>query len=141
MNGGLKWKLIAGFVLVFVAGIAAGIFFSASFAHTALFGPGRAHIRDRMRNRLRSELRLSDEQVAKISPVIDKAADQIDSIRTDTARHVRETFAEAHREIAADLTPEQRQKLQEIEERHRRQFHHLRGSRAEPTPEQSPAAQ
>jgi Spy/CpxP family protein refolding chaperone len=140
MNGGLKWKLIAGFVLVFLAGIAAGIFLSASFAHNML-GPDRAHISDRMRNRLRSELRLTDEQLAKISPIIDKTAGDIESIRTETARRVRESFAEAHREIAADLTPEQRQKLQQIEERHRRRFPHRRGSRPEPTPEQSATAQ
>ena len=32
-NGGLKWKLIAGFVLVFIAGAMTGVFCAAFYAH------------------------------------------------------------------------------------------------------------
>jgi Spy/CpxP family protein refolding chaperone len=138
MNRALKWKLIAGFVLVFLAGGMTGAFIVASQTHRLFFGPSHGAIADRMRHRLRIQLRLTDEQMAKISPVIDKTATQLETIRTDTGRRVHETFAEAHREIAADLTPEQRAKLQAIEERHRRWFHHRHGSRESPSPEQSP---
>jgi hypothetical protein len=79
--------------------------------------------------------------MAKISPIIDTTATQLETIRTETARRVHETFAEAHREIAADLTPEQRSKLQAIEERHRRWFHPMHGARASPSPEASPSPQ
>lgn len=140
MNRALKWKLIVGFVIVFLAGGMTGVFVSASFAHHFFFGPHRGMMSERMRNRLRTELRLSDEQVAKISPIIDKAAAELDAIRLETGKRVHETFAEAHRQIAADLTPEQRAKLQEIEARHRRWFHYAHGT-CESTPEPSPSAQ
>ena len=141
MNRALKWKLIAGFVLVFLAGGMTGAFIVASQTHHLFFGAYHGAISDRMRHRLRTQLRLTDEQMAKISPIIDKTATQLETIRTETGRRVHETFAEAHREIAADLTPEQRAKLQAIEERHRRWFHPMQGPRASPSPEASPSPQ
>jgi gas vesicle protein len=132
MNRALKWKLIAGFVLVFVAGGLTGAFIAASQVRHMMFGPDHGMISQHMRQHLKFQLRLSDEQMKKISPVIDKTATEIETIRAETGRRVHETFAEAHREIAADLTPEQRQKLQEIEARHRRMFHHMHGNHQSP---------
>jgi Spy/CpxP family protein refolding chaperone len=120
----LKWKLIAGFILVFVAGGISGAFLGGLYARHLFFGfhqPGQ--IGARMKDRLRAELNLTPEQVAKISPIIDKAALQLREIRQETARHVHETIAEAHRQMAVNLTDEQRQKLEQIEERHRRWSH------------------
>ena len=133
MNRALKWKLVAGFILVFIAGGMAGAFFAASQAHGLLFGPNHGAIAERMRHRLRSQLRLTDEQMTKISPIIDKTATQLETIRTDTGRRVHEAFAEEHREIAADLTPEQRTKLQEIEARHRRFLHRAHAEHESPS--------
>ena len=39
MSTALKWKLIAGFVLVFIAGGATGVFMSATVARHCLFAP------------------------------------------------------------------------------------------------------
>ncbi len=84
MNQALKWKLIAGFILVFVAGGISGAFLGGLYARHLFFG-----------------------------------------------------FAEAHRQMAANLTDEQRQKLQQIEERHRR-WHH--GRFPHELPAESPSA-
>jgi Spy/CpxP family protein refolding chaperone len=137
MNRALKWKLIAGFILVFVAGGISGAFLGGLYARHLFFGFHQPEqIGARMKDRLRAELNLTPEQVAKISPIIDKAALQLREIRGETARHVHETIAEAHRQMAVNLTDEQRQKLQEIEERHRRwrdrEFHE--------SPAESPSA-
>ena len=124
MNGALKWKLIAGFVLVFVAGGIAGAAFGGFYARHLLFDlhrPGR--MADRMKERLRTELRLTPEQVAKVSPIVDKTAAQLRKIRRDTGQRVHELMTDAHKEIAVNLTDEQRQKLQQIQERHRRGRH------------------
>jgi len=129
MNGALKWKLVAGFVLVFVAGGIAGAALGGWYAHHLFFEihrPGR--VGDRMKERLRTELSLTPEQLAKVSPIVDKTAAQLQEIRRDTGRRVHDIMTEAHKEIAANLTEEQRQKLQQIEERHRRWRHH-RGPR------------
>ena len=126
MNRALQWKLIAGFMLVFVAGGITGAFVGGSFARHHFLALHRPElIGGRMKERLRAELNLTPEQVAKISPIIDKTAAQLRDIRRDTARRVHETMAEAHRQMAVNLTDEQRQKLQQIQERHRR-WHHGR---------------
>jgi Spy/CpxP family protein refolding chaperone len=141
MNRALKWKLIVGFVLVFVAGGMTGAFLGASHArHLFFMQPHRGMMSQRMLDHFRAQLNLTPEQVAKISPIIDKAAGQLEEIRGNTGRRVHETIAEAHREMAADLTEEQRAKLQAIEARHRRWHHQaweLRES-TPPEPETSP---
>jgi Spy/CpxP family protein refolding chaperone len=125
MNRALQWKLVAGFLLVFVAGGITGAFVGGSYARYHFFElhhPER--IGAQMKERLRTELNLTPEQVAKISPIIDKTAVQLREIRRETGRRVHEVLADAHQQMAATLTDEQRQKLQQIEERHRRWRHH-----------------
>jgi len=139
MNQALKWKLIAGFILVFVAGGISGAFLGGLYAQHHFLEFHRPElIGARMKERLRAELNLTPEQVAKISPIIDKTAVQLREIRRDTARRVHETIADAHRQMAVNLTDEQRQKLQQIEERHRRWrhrgFHESPAESASPTP-------
>src|SRR2546423_9267773 len=134
MSGALKWKLFAGFVLVFLAGGATGIFVSATAAHHFFFGPHRhGFAAQAMRNRLRAQLSLTDEQLTKITPIVEKAGSKLEDIRGDTGRRVRETFAEAHREISPLLAPGQRQRLQQIEARHRRWMHRAHSSDDEAT--------
>ncbi len=137
MNQALKWKLVAGFVLVFIAGGLTGAFVAASQPHHP--PADRRIISEHMRQRLKSDLGLTDEQVKKISPIIDKTATELETIRSETGRRVHEAFAEAHREIAADLTPEQRQKLQGIEARHRHPMHRSHGGREGPPRSDQPA--
>jgi len=124
MNQAFKWKLLAGFILVFVAGGISGAFLGGLYTRHLFFEFHHPEqIGAHMKERLRAELNLTPEQAAKISPIIDKTATQLRDIRRDTARHVHETIAETHRQMAANLTDEQRQKLQQIEERHRRWRH------------------
>ena len=108
---------------VFIAGGITGAFVGAAHArHFFLRGPHRAFIKERMGERLQRELKLTPEQVTKISPMLDKASAQLETIRTETAQRVHETMAQAHREMATVLTDEQREKLQQMHRRHRRAF-------------------
>ncbi len=89
MNRALQWKLIAGFILVFIAGGMTGAFLGGVHARHLFFEfhqPGLMAIR--MRDRLRTELHLTPEQVAKISPIIDKTAAQLQQVRRDTGRRL-----------------------------------------------------
>jgi Spy/CpxP family protein refolding chaperone len=118
MNASLKGKLVVGFLLVFVAGAMTGSFVGASHArHLFLGQPHQRILAERMRNQLRSQLNLTSEQMDRASAIFDKTAGQLEAIRTDTARRVQETIAEVHRQLASDLTPEQRAKLKEIDRR------------------------
>src|SRR2546430_13934397 len=124
MNSALKWKLIAGFVLVFLAGGATGVVVSAATAHYFFGAHHHGFAAQAMKNRLQWQLKLTDEQMAKISPIIEKTGARLEEIRGDTGKRVRETIAQAHSEIAPILTPEQRERLQQMEQRHRRWMHH-----------------
>ena len=137
MNQALKWKLIAGFILVFVAGGISGAFLGGLYARHLFFGFHQPEkIGARMKDRLRAELDLTPEQVAKISPIIDKTTAQLRDIRRDTGRRVHEIIADAHHQMAAQLTDEQRQKLTQMEDRHRR----WRDHRFHDTSEEPPSA-
>jgi len=137
MNRALKWKLTAGFILAFVAGAVTGaavggmharhVFFE--FHHPELIGV-------KMKEQFRSELDLTPDQVARISPIIDKTAAELQKVRCDTGGRVREIWMEAHQQIAANLTDEQRQKLRQMKERHH-QWRHRHGL-PEFAPEMSP---
>ena len=125
MNGALQWKLIAAFLLVFFAGGITGSFVGGSYARHHFLGLHRpARLSALMKDRLRAELNLTPEQVAKVSPIIDKTASQLRDIRRDTGQRVHQVMAEAHRQMASSLTDEQRQKLQQSEELHRQWRHH-----------------
>jgi Spy/CpxP family protein refolding chaperone len=140
MNEALKWKLVAGFLLVFVAGGIAGAAFGGLYVRHLLFEFHHPKFTGtKIKERLRTQLNLTPEQLNKISPIIDKEAEQLQQVRRDTRHRVREIVAEAHREIGANLSDEQRQKLQQIEERHRRwrHRHHHRGF-APPEPSPTP---
>ena len=142
MNRALKWKLIAGFVLVFLAGGATGVFVSATTAHHFFFGPQqRGMVAKAMKNRLQWQLRLTDEQMTKISPIIDKTGAQLEEIRGDTGRRVREALVQSHQEISQYLTPEQKTRLQQMEERHRRWMQHRGPRRGRNPSPASPAAE
>ncbi len=140
MNSALKWKLIAGFLLVFIAGGATGVFVTTAVGHRFMFAPHpHGFVAKAMKSRLQWQLRLTDEQMTKISPIIDKTGAQLEEIRGDTGRRVRETIAEEHREIRPILTPEQQQRLQQVEERRRRWMHHGQWHHdATPAPQVSP---
>jgi Spy/CpxP family protein refolding chaperone len=136
MNSALKWKLIAGFLLVFIAGSATGVFVTMSIGHHFIFAqhpPGATA--KAMKNRLKWQLRLTDDQIAKISPIIDKTGAQLEQIRGDTGKRVRDAIVEAHREISQYLTPEQQERLKQMEARQRHWMQHRgqwRGRNASP---------
>lgn len=126
MSATLKWKLIVGFLLVFVAGMATGAFLGA--IHSRHVRPDFARhnsLAERMRNRMQAQLELTPEQTARAAPIFDKAARELENIRKETGRHVHEILAEADRELAPELTAAQQAKLETIE----KQRHSLRGPR------------
>ena len=127
MNRALQWKLIAGFLLVFIAGGMTGAFFAASHAREVFQLPQPGIMGERMRERLRADLNLTPEQMTKIAPIIAKTASQLEQVRHDTGRRVHDLFVQAHTEMSQFLNDEQRAKLRAIEARHHRWMQHRHG--------------
>ncbi len=120
MTAKVKLWLALAFVLVFLAGAALGVFAGALHArHVMTHGRG-PFAGERMRRHLQRQLNLTPEQAAKIDPVIDRTSAQLESIRRETAERVSQTMNESHREIVPLLTPEQRDRLEQMRQRHLR---------------------
>ena len=122
MNNSLRWKLILAFVLVFLAGAACG-FFGALHVHHFFARMDSGAMAQHLKHRLRAELKLTPEQMQKISPIIDRATSDLKTKREQTMRDVHEIFEQTHRDMQPFLTPEQRTKLEELEKRHRDLLH------------------
>ena len=116
MNAPFRLKLVGGFVVVFIAGLIAGrLLRRAQVRHHRTDFSGHEAITERIRNRMKSRLDLTPEQMAKTAPIFDKTARQIEDIRKETSRRIHETFAAADHELAPALTPEQRPRLDALE--------------------------
>jgi Spy/CpxP family protein refolding chaperone len=123
MNATLRWKLILAFMLVFLAGAACG-FFGGFHGTGWIFGRGHPRsLAEHMKRHLEWELRLNPQQIQQISPIIDHASSQLEAKREQTMREVHEVFEQTHREMQPFLTPEQRTKLKQMEQRHRHLLH------------------
>jgi Spy/CpxP family protein refolding chaperone len=139
MTNSLRWKLIAAFVLVFLAGAIAGQLLVIPRMHRMF--PGHMHsdaLKEHMREHLQRELNLTSQQLEQMAPIIDRTAAKLEAIRVETNQKVGETFAEQRQQFASFLTPEQQEKLQTMEHRHRHQierhrFHHSHSRRERET--------
>jgi Spy/CpxP family protein refolding chaperone len=134
MSAPLKWKLTLGFLLVFLAGAAVGFLIGGWDERPFHFGARQGSLAQRMAERFRNELDLTPEQSAKITTIIEKNAAKLETIRLETGRRVRETFAQTHEQISPLLTPDQRKKLAAMEERHRLRRERHRGFEPPPPP-------
>jgi Spy/CpxP family protein refolding chaperone len=130
MNSALKWKLAFAFLLVFIAGVTTGgLLGTHHLKRHFLRPPHSGDVAGRMREHFRRALDLTPEQESKILPIIDVSTAKLEAIRIETAERVRAVMEESKREIAPQLSPEQREKLEKLEAHHRKMllhhgFHH-----------------
>jgi Spy/CpxP family protein refolding chaperone len=119
MTSSLTWRLVLGFALVFIAGVATGNFISVACSHRGWLG-AHDHLAKQIQTRMTKELGLTQEQIEKGGPIFVKEANELEQVRRDTHRRVHDIIAEAHHELAPLLTAEQRAKLEAMEASHRR---------------------
>ena len=118
----IKWRIALVGALVFFAGVATGLFGCFWHMHHMFGQHNSAQIAARMRAHLRWELKLTPAQMEEITPIVDQTAKQLEAIRNDSGQRVAETLAQSHRDLAPHLTPEQRARLDRMEERRRHSF-------------------
>lgn len=123
MTKALKWRIAILLVIVFCAGAATGFFGAVHHARQMFWERRSFHAGERMREHLRRHLDLSSDQDEKISPLLDQMSKRLDVIRDDTSKRVAETMTESYQQMLPMLTAEQRAKLEQVRERHRRMLH------------------
>lgn len=128
-----KIKTLLYIAAIFVAGAATGGIVGACAAKRMMFlHPPRPHdLAEHIRSQLHSRLGLSSEQKRKIDPILDQTGDALKAIHLETMARVAKAIDETQAKIAAELTPEQRIKLAQLE-KERREFldhfdHHPHG--------------
>jgi hypothetical protein len=135
MTRALKLRLLIGFVLVFVAGGATGLFAGAWHARQTFAGRHGGMMADRMRDHLRHELNLTPAQMREVEPILREMGARLQEIRRESGRRVTQTMEESRRALAPHLTPEQQQRLEGMKQRHLRQMHRRRGAPPPPPPD------
>ena len=130
MSASLKAKLIAGFVIAFLAGAAAGAFFTFHNARhwRSAYGHHPHLLTEHLRDRISSELDLTPQQLAKVQPILDRAGKQLQNIRDETGAKVRQVMAETDRALQPELTDAQRARLEKIQQ----SAHERKGARRGP---------
>lgn len=114
------WIVLA---LVFVAGVAVGVVATRivvrRFVQAALTQPEK--LRDRIELQMSRRLALTPEQREKIHGALVHAQDRIHGLRAETQPRFNLILSDARDEIAAVLTPEQKEKFVQF----RRENQHL----------------
>jgi hypothetical protein len=117
MSASLKAKLIAGFTFAFLAGGAAGAFFTFHHARQWRedFQRHSHSLAERMRDRIKQRLELTPEQTAKVDPILDHAVGELQKIRAETGARVGRVMSETNQAVQPFLTDAQREKLEKME--------------------------
>ncbi len=117
MNASLKGKLVAGFILAFLAGGATGAFVTFHQVRNwrADWTRHSHAVAERMRDRIKSQLDLTPDQVAKIEPILDHTLNELQQIRAETGARVRQVMSETNQAMKPILTEAQWTKLEKIE--------------------------
>ena len=132
MTRALQWRLLIGFVLVFLAGGATGLFVGAWHARQAFAGRHGGMMAERMREHIRRQLDLTPAQIREVDPILNDMAQQLQQIRRESGRRVAETMEQSHRAMLPHLTPEQQKELEEMRKRHVRRWQWRHGPRSPP---------
>lgn len=119
-----NWKVILAMSGIFVAGAATGTFVTLGAVKTmaerrGLAQPPAPWSPQQMR-RLAEALSLTDEQLARIRPIVRRNMEDMGRLRQFTATEMRRNLERMEREISAELTPEQQGKFREMQEMMRR---------------------
>ena len=125
MNMNKPWKVVLVFVGVFLAGAICGGPLAMRF-----FRPGRpeerAASRPQILQRLVDDLKLSEEQKAKIQPIVQRTLQETQRLRRENVKAIAAVMEQMHGEVAAELTPEQRVKQDEMRKRFRERAERVR---------------
>jgi hypothetical protein len=147
MSASLKAKLIAGFIIAFLAGAAAGAFFTFHNARhwRSAYGHHPHSVTEHLRDRISSELHLTPQQLTKIQPILERAGRQLQEIRAETGAKVRQVMTETDRALKPELTDAQRERLETIQQNLRERKGARRGAEpdegdGEKTPQPAPVS-
>lgn len=106
---------------VFIAGAIAGGASGYHWGRKSMFRPPRNRdMNSFLIDRMTAELQLNDEQLQQITPIITNTTARIRDLHRETGRQVEAAMKASNEQIRPILSPDQQQKLEELEARHNR---------------------
>jgi len=116
-----RWKIVLSFVTIFLAGALVGGALTLRFAHEHFFKPPRAgEMAEHIVTELRTELKLSPDQVAKIKPIVENSTSQAETYHREVFQRLQAIFDASDDAIKAQLTSEQVTKFEQLKARRRK---------------------
>lgn len=146
MNGITKGKAVVYLAAIFVAGLLAGGFMGFGFGRRASVRPPSPRIMSaHILNLLKSELKLTDDQMARITPLVEQTSAEIRAIHESSGKSVLALIHKCDQQIGTFLDDEQKKKLAQMqkqrEESFDKSFKSGHGRRAPPLPDRGPPPQ
>lgn len=120
------WKLVLLLTGIFLAGGVAGSFLTVRFGrHLIEKRPGPDQWAPARLKFLAEKLDLTKEQQEKLKPILRRDMDELGRIRDSSFEQSRVVFERMERDISAVLTPEQREKLEQLNKQRRERLQKL----------------
>jgi Spy/CpxP family protein refolding chaperone len=113
-----KAKITITLIAIFVAGALAGGFVVSAFSSRGR-PPSIGNLSERQMSRMASKLELTEEQIARIHPIIDEISEEIRSVRHESMAEFARLYKEMEKRVIAELTPEQTEKFNAYQEERR----------------------
>ncbi len=105
------WLLIA---LIFLVGVGTGVLLTIAFQPHFMGPPSPMKMREMWMHRLSDRLELTDDQKAKVQPILDKAAQDMQGVHRDEVKRVGTILLATEDQLSSILTPEQKAELQKM---------------------------
>ncbi len=114
MNKLLTWKVLGYVLALFVAGAVSGSLVTYPLSNNKKPAGRPAEFNNFIWQRLKSRLDLTADQQEKIKPLVDKAGEQMKDCRDGVVTRIHQINEDLNAKLTPILTPEQREKLQQM---------------------------
>ena len=117
MNEPMRWRMFGYMAALFIAGAISGAaVMSRNAAGSQTLKVGRTNeIAGLNRQKLNLNLDLSPEQREKFEPLIKKTSEELEASHLDCLKRISDALARMHEQLKPDLTPDQLEKLKQVE--------------------------
>lgn len=134
MNPLTRKKILLYLTVIFIAGgVSGGAIVATSNRQHKVKQPSMGNVCDHFRKKLQTRLELTPGQMLKIDPILTQTGRDLEAIHSRSIEQVEQVIQKSNAEIARELTPEQRVKMEAME-KERRDFmqKRSRGKRENP---------
>ena len=123
MNSIARWKIVVSLAVIFLAGSITGALFTVAIAkHEIRRQSDPSQWFQLTMQRWKTRLRLTSAQEEKLKPIVQETVEELRTLRTSDLRQTDEILARARTRIEPELTPEQRVRLQKMQEARKRRL-------------------